>query len=246
MVERLSPDIVHARSGRLQPKIISALAACERALKRSKRPYIAFSGGKDSLVVLGLLTQFLQSDITFAWSDDELEYPEHVQFLTDIKRMAGDQMMVTLGWATHNHWFQPWVDKPYWREPFAGSIAVDCDQDEWMAGLGYDMTFLGLRMDENRRRRNWLVQTGPIYHSTTGTLNRCSPIWDWTADDVWGALALWGLPHSPVYDRLTKIRVPRDKQRVGPLPLARRAHLEEGWPDLLVAMERRYGPHWPD
>lgn len=237
-------DLEHAKSRAFQGKIIRAAATCQKALKRSRRPYIAFSGGKDALVLMGLLHQFIDPNIRLAWSDDELEYPEQINYMGDIRRMAGDQLHIHLGYTTHAGWFRPWEDYPLWREPFDGSIAIEMDQDEWMAGLGYDLTFLGLRMDENRRRLNWLMQVGPIYPSKTGTLRRCCPLWDWTSDDIWAAIALWKLPASPVYQTLSQIHVPRDKQRVGPLPLARRAALEDGWPDLLTRLESRYGGHW--
>jgi len=33
-------------------------------------------------------------------------------------------------------------------------------------------------------------------------------------------------------------------QQYGPLPLASRAHLAEGWPEMLADLETRYGDRW--
>lgn len=250
MIARLQPGEerailgrLHAESRAFQDRLISALAAVTRALQRSRRPYIAFSGGKDSLAVTAIV-HAVAPEVPLVWSDDELEYPESVAYIDALRAVAGPQLTITLGWAEHAGWFRPWTERPYWREPFEGAIAVDGPVDDWQADLGYDLTFLGLRMEENRRRRDWLIQTGPIYASRQGTLRRCCPLWDWTADDVWALIAAWGLPYNRVYDRLEALGVPRRSQRVGPLPLARRNDLEAGWPDLLARLEARYGPRW--
>lgn len=234
---------VHAKSVEFQDKVLRALALTKRTLAKSRRPYIAFSGGKDSVVVTAI-THAIAPEVPLAWSDDELEYPESVAFMARLRAVAGPQLTITQGWATHAGWFRPWTDRPHWREPFDGSIAIDMDQDEWQAGLGYDLTILGLRMEENRHRRDWLIQTAGSYASTTGTGRRLCPIWDWSADDVWALIAHWDLPYNPAYDRLEGIGVARKAQRTGPLPLARRLHLEQGWPELLGKLEARYGRRW--
>jgi len=45
---------------------------------------------------------------------------------------------------------------------------------------------------------------------------------------------------------MDQIRVHRNRQRVGPLPLTPRHVLDEGWPDLLVSLEDRYQRRWVD
>lgn len=234
---------VHFASDRYQTKQFAALATITDALKRANRPYIAFSGGKDSLATTALV-HLIRPDVPLVWSDDELEYPETVAFMTDLRAVAGDQLRILLGWTQHAHWFTPWTAEPAWREPFEGAIRVDGEVDDWMAEEGYDLVFTGVRMEENQRRQSWLLQVGPTYHVRTGTGRRCCPLWDWTADDVWALIAGQRLPYNAVYDRLESIYVPRKAQRVGPLPLARREHLVEGWPDLLDQLEGRYGRRW--
>lgn len=234
---------VHFGSARFRGKLESALTIVGQALRRTHRPYIAFSGGKDSTAVAGLV-HALAPHVPLMWSDDELEYPETVTYLAELRDIAGPQLMITLGWATHGGWFLPWREEPTWREPFAGALRIECDVDDWYAECGYDLTFLGLRMEENRRRRDWLAQAGPLYHSRRGTGQRCCPLWDWTADDVWALIVGWRLGYNAAYDRYEAAGIPRHAQRTGPLPLARRAHLEIGWPDLLAQLEARYGPRW--
>lgn len=224
-------------------KVSASVDVVRKALKRSKRPYVAFSGGKDSLCVLALV-EAIRPDITIAWTDDELEYPETVEYQRSVQEQYGDQYVVTLGRSEHAGWFRPWTDQPYWRDPLPGSHRKTIPQDDWMAARGHDLTFTGVRAAESNARRMWLEDSGPLYRVNSGTGRRCCPLWDWTDDDVWALIAVEGLPVNPVYQRLTEIGVRRDHQRVGPLPLSPRAHLVDGWPEMLDRLEARYGRRW--
>lgn len=237
------------RSSQFQHKLVSALALIKHAL--SLRPnipsYVAFSGGKDSLAVAALVQMATGNDaMPLCWSDDELEYPEHVEYMLQLA--ASEPLLITLGWAEHAGWFKPWLQEPYFREPITGAVRVDQPAEDWYASAGYELTFTGLRAEESSRRANHLYSVAVtrdvagLYRASTGW--RCTPIWDWTADDVWALIAEWQLPYSPIYNTLSALGVPRKQQRVGPLPLARQAHLEEGWPDLYRRLTDRYGQRW--
>lgn len=236
-------EAIHFGSPRFRSKLESALSIAGRALTSCERPYIAFSGGKDSVALAGIV-HALRPEVELAWSDDELEYPEAVAFMDQLRTIAGPQLTITLGWAEHAGWFRSWTQTPAWRDPLPGAVRIEMGSDDWQASRGYDLTFTGLRMAENRRRRDWLASVGPVYRVRAGTGRRCCPLWDWTADDVWALISGWGLAYCPVYDRLDEIGVPRNVQRLGPLPLARRAHLADGWPELLNALEVRYARQW--
>lgn len=242
-------DIILFRSERFRSLLLSTLARVEYALSRHKRPYVAFSGGKDSIAASALITR-MRPGVTLNWSDDELEYPEVVEYMGKLRAESGEQLQVTLGWARHANWFDPWRDEPHWRDPLDGAVAIERPADDWMAEIGYDLSITGVRAEESRKRRDWLISThmsaGPAgyYRVSTGTGTRFCPIWDWTADDVWALIAGWQLPYPATYDTLTALDVPRKQQRVGPLPLARREHLEEGWPEMYDKLVRRYGDKW--
>ena len=65
-----------------------------------------------------------------------------------------------------------------------------------------------------------------------------SPVWDWTADDIFGHLAPHTVPVNPVYSKLRELGAPAFLQRVSPIVDAnslghgRIVWLRHGWPDL--------------
>ena len=103
---------------------------------------------------------------------------------------------------------------------------------------------LGLRAEESRKRRDWLIQHQDGIYRAPGAEWRCSPIWDWRDADVWGYIAAHNVPINAAYLRFAEAGVERRAWRVGPLPLVPRATLEAGWPDMLARLEARYGERW--
>ena len=236
------PERIHFRSTDVQNKLFRALAIVGAALKKSTRPYVAFSGGIDSTAVM-VLCEMVRPGIHLAWSDDELELPETLTYMALMQEIAGAQFGVYPGGSIHAGWFAPWADEPFWRERFPGTAFTTSPYDQFLFDEGYDLVFLGTRMEESTRRHDWLRQSGPTYGGRTIT-RRCCPIWDWTKDDVWALIAAHAIPYNAAYDLMTEIGIPRKRQRVGPMPLAPRAQLLDGWPDVLMRLETRYGRRW--
>lgn len=227
----------------LAMRVDEATAIIRKALARATRPYVAFSGGKDSTVAAALVLA-VRPDAVLHWTDDELEYPETVDLMRAYQDAYGEQFVVSLGRSEHAGWFTPWTDAPSWRDPLPGSQRKEIPADDWMAERGFDLTFLGTRAVESVRRADWFAASGPLYRVTGGTGLRCCPLWDWSTADVWAYLDSPDISVNAAYLRLTEVGVSRERQRIGPLPLTPRDILARGWPDLLERLEARYGPRW--
>lgn len=231
-------DLEHSRTWAYRNALRIARQAVEHGLERCERPYLACSGGKDSLVALYLCRE-LMPEIAVIWSDDELEYPEQPGYIRTIGR---DYLRIVKGATTHAGWFIPWQESPYWREPEPQMEWIDQPLDKWSRDH-YDAVVLGLRATESRHRRIRTQRFGAVYLPADGQL-RINPIQHWTLADVWAYIAANDLPYNPVYDRLSAIGVPREEQRIGPLPLSIAWHLELGWPEMYAGLVDRYGARW--
>lgn len=233
-------DWLRWRLPSFQRRVARARRVVQDALQCG-RSYVGVSGGKDSLVVLALAAG-AGLPVTALWSDDELEYPEQEAYIRDLCRRLAVPLTIVTGHATHNGWFTSWAGDPPWRPRPSGAFAIPGLADVWMREQGYTVTLLGLRAGENARRRQYLEAVGPRRETKAGL--QINPLAGWQVDEVWAAIAGMGLPYNPVYDRLAEIGVPREQQRVGPLPLSPGWILKAGWPGMYRELVERYGPRW--
>jgi len=69
----------------IEEKINRSMTLLEQAINIHKRPALAWSGGKDSTVLLHMVLK-LKPDIDVIWVNTGVEFPECVQFIKRIKK----------------------------------------------------------------------------------------------------------------------------------------------------------------
>ena len=226
-----------------------ALAIIRQSLTRVSRPYIAFSGGKDSLVVAHLVSR-ADASVPLVYCDDELLYPEHVEYIDEVKPRMGDRLRIVQGGGLHGQWFRPWkAGVEWWRMPHREMEKLpwvserDVSPGELAHQLGYNTVFLGLRRGESIRRAGILAASTGL--DKLNGVWYANPIIEWSDSDVWDYIGGHGLAYCAVYDRLAEIGVPGHHARLGPLPAVHDGKiLWRGWPDLYIDLIRRYGLRW--
>lgn len=218
--------LLHSKLKIYQSRLKQARFVVKEALGLDKKSYVAFSGGKDSTVVLSLVREQCP-DVIGIWSDDEWFLPEtlaYVERTENIHRIRTN--------AYHCEWF---------------SVAGDWNGiPEYAKSLNYEMVFLGLRQEENSYRQKHLRKFGPLFFARSDDCWHCNPIAGWTWQDVWAYIYSNDLDYNRAYDRLYEIGIAPERQRIGPLAqrfvlgYGQLVILKRGWPELFDRFAEEY------
>jgi hypothetical protein len=168
-----------------------AHAIIEKALRCHRQPYVAFSGGKDSTCVLHLVLQHRRDALVWHWDYGPYLMPRELErtILANAFRLGARRLRVT-------------TTMRYWRGDKEGVFvpALFGHVLPALAREGYDLAFVGLRMEESSKRRR-RIQAQRSY----GVIEECWPIATWTWMDVWAYIVSQKLPYPEVYDTLAPL-----------------------------------------
>ncbi len=147
--------------------------------------YVAFSGGKDSIVVYDLVKRAgVKHDVHI--NITSVEPPEVLHFVRK--------------YYPEVDWIRP--KKSMFRlikekgMPPTRIVRYCCHELKEMNGIGRTVV-VGVRRQESLRRRD-----RPIYHESRRTKNLMflNPIVDWSEDEVWEYIHKYNLPYPCLYD----------------------------------------------
>lgn len=190
----------------LQRKIDQAHGIIAQGLAAMQQPYCACSWGKDSGMVVYLLSQ-VAPDVPVVWLRDDDPIPDTLRFRDRCLRE----------WQVRNYVEVPKVPLATIIEEFHRIGLTDIDRTkndqaklvtlikkhplgEWAEGQGFDGLFWGLRADESRARRMLFRTKSPLYRLQSGEW-RCAPIAFWTGTELWHIIDFLGLPYNALYDK---------------------------------------------
>ncbi len=202
-------DVLRANSIEFEKKVEEARRFMSKvAAKYSDLPIaVAFSGGKDSLAVLGLALEEFGEDFTVFFNNTGIEFPETIEYVGELKKElepkgikfivadAGDAFWRAI------HVFSPpgrdyrWCCKVTKLGPITMAI-----KENYPKGV---LMFVGQRKYESIKRfKQPRVWRNPWVPNETGA----SPIFHWRALEVWLYIFSRGLKYNPLYeDRLDRI-----------------------------------------
>jgi phosphoadenosine phosphosulfate reductase len=239
-------DLAHSRTRVFGRRVEAARRLIHEAAAHDDLPWcIAFSGGKDSTVLLHLVERE-RPGLAVAWLDDGWDYPEAIEFVDATEQRLGRRIL-RVHVPTESPYAAP-AENLFWSEMgdpgFDPAVAhpEDMGFEEWRTGYhGYT----GVREQESNTRRLHLRTHGALYYSRPWGHWVCCPLAEWRVDDVWAYIAAYDLPVNPVYARLGALGVRRDMQRVNSIVSATglrfgsMSWLRMGWP----ALYRRFVAH---
>lgn len=229
-MNRMRVAALHARTASFRRKVEHAERIIDAWIEEAGPVAVAFSGGKDSTVLLHLVRS-RQPEAPALLADDEWHLPETEQLLG-----ATPGLVRIVRRLYHCEWFTAWANE---GGPDGGS------KNRWALEHDYQGMGIGLRADENARRRVHIRTMGTCFRTKQG-LWQCYPVAWWTWRDVWAYIESRGVEYNRAYDVLERIGVEPQHQRIGPFATERAlgygqlAILKKGWPDVFNAFAERY------
>jgi len=177
-----------ANTAIFKEKIELSIEIIENALKVSKRSYIAFSGGKDSLCVLHLISPKKPDITVIHWDFGRYYFP---------RTLFEEIQNIIIQFSIRD--FRVYTSKSYEQ---LQRRAINILGREFLAQVvpqlkaeGFDLAFIGLRKEESSKRK---VRTQKSQYLTE--IPEIYPIADWTYLDVWAYIISRNLPYLSYYD----------------------------------------------
>jgi phosphoadenosine phosphosulfate reductase len=170
-----------------------ARAIIERALESAQKPYIAYSGGKDSTVMAHLVLQYAPDTMVLHWDYGRAFVPEPIQreILRNARligvrnlRIETSPLYAKLGRRAQN----------VLGRHLIGRLLPQ------LAREGYDLAFVGLRKQESSKRAIRLRT-----NTALSVIPECHPLANWDWRDVWAYIVTHNLPYLSLYDQRAEL-----------------------------------------
>lgn len=176
--------LLYSRRPEHQEKVAASLAVIRRYISSCKC-CVAFSGGKDSTVLLDLALKVDPTVDVFHWDHGSQLMPREIQseIIANARRIGAKNLFVETSRAVEREDMR--VSWRGWYAVFWGSLARINRDHAWQ------MQFVGLRSEEGCKR------SAKIRHPTKG---EAYPLADWSYLDVWAYITGRNLPYPKVYD----------------------------------------------
>jgi len=188
----------------LIPKIESAKVLISDALSKSQKPIIAFSGGKDSLVVLDLVRS-INPNVIGVFEDTTNEYPETLKFIKTVPNIIELHPEKTYRQCVSEYGLPENKAKGKRHGSACCFWLKEKPARDYYLHEKIDLVFTGLTMSESRNRMMMLKRMGAYYFYKKDKYFKCHPIFDWTEAEVWQYIDFKKLRYNEVYDRIGRI-----------------------------------------
>lgn len=181
-------------------KVLEAKNILIKFLDECKKPYLSWSTGKDSTVVLSLL-RLIDTDhnVPVVHFDLGVELPDTNEYKKNFEDITTFKPQKNIIQVMEEYGFE------------ASEAKKINFINQFTSKNNYDGHIMGLRYNESSARKN-LFKRGPIYKRSDGLLV-CNPIYNWGFEDVFAYLISSNIPIHPHYS--IKSNQPLEQRRVG-------------------------------
>lgn len=178
-------------------RVYQAKRTIDRFLLICDRPYLSFSGGKDSSAMLVLFYEIGATDIPVLTQADDMDWP--------FKRGHCHKVIQMLGFSDYT--YQEASDSVS-DQVFSGSDQIDISDlfygviSDFASKRNRNGFCMGIRAQESVKRRITIAKAAcrPWFSFKDG-LWRAYPMGNLTGEDVFAILLSRGVPYAEIYDK---------------------------------------------
>jgi 3'-phosphoadenosine 5'-phosphosulfate sulfotransferase (PAPS reductase)/FAD synthetase len=180
---------MYAETEEYQHSVAVLNANIEEAFRKYSRPYVAYSGGKDSLVMAHVILKHFPGTLVFHWDYGKYYMPRELEHeVMSIARQIGAANIRIDTTPIYNI-------KKRTAEGVLGSILYGRVLKE-LRKEGYDLGFVGLRAQESCKRA---LRTKYLFEHDK-IMDNCFPVRHMSTRDIWSYIVANGLPYCSHYD----------------------------------------------
>lgn len=188
----------------INKKLIKAYKLIEKCFDKYESPYLSCSWGKDSSVVMHLVTTSYP-DTPVVFMDSGYANPDTYKlrdwYLENIGIKNYYEVKCPESYIELNlKYGLPSIDRTASDHEKVKQIIKKDVLDEFALEEGWDCCIWGIRAEETKGRRILLRNRGLLYDTGKG-IAKCSPIGWWKAKDLWLAIDTLNIPYNEIYDK---------------------------------------------
>lgn len=202
--------LIAAKMPTFNKKVKKAKETIKEALSVSTNQSLSFSGGKDSVVLLDLAVKsgFKGNLVFFKYG-----------ICTDVETPAENIELLKYYSSNHNLKYEIIEclgETDCWEQCGRFTLFPQCEEEKkifYKTNYDFvkksahfenendiDLSIIGMRKDESKRRKIVLNQKGAIYKTKNRKSTTCCPLLNFTNDDIWAYIYSNDLKYLSIYD----------------------------------------------
>jgi 3'-phosphoadenosine 5'-phosphosulfate sulfotransferase (PAPS reductase)/FAD synthetase len=196
---------IHQHSPQYKENENKAIWWAKKAFQQCEKPYLALSGGKDSVALLAIVDKAakqLNRDYIL-WSHiSDASFPGTIETIKEAAKNANRELCI---WQPNFSAFDV-VGKQskvkFGKKGYFFSSIADFAKD-------YDLVFTGTRAKESKRRNEAFKFNGHIFKTKTPSdIIRCDAIAHFSIEDVAACILKYNMPIHPIYEKRALSNMP--------------------------------------
>ncbi len=190
----------NSRLARYKTKKAKAIEVCREQLRTHSAPYVAISGGKDSVAMSYLVDEAARAEgIDFRlWAHvSDASFPGTVETCQEVAERLGRPLDV---YASEQSAFE-YVNMEDKRKFGKKGVFFDSIREY---ARDKDLAFVGVRAGESKRRMTAAKAHGMVFHSADmGDVDVVHPLLWFSIYDVFSVLREYAAPIHPIYSKIS-------------------------------------------